>query len=342
MKKARLTVIWAAILLSCLLVFAFAEDTGKIVQGTESDARIIYNGKEAVLGLKPVLINGSNYLSVRAVSSLFEKNIYWDSSKNEIVITDKTNPQIEYLSSELALKDKSIQELEAKLKKLEIKTASAERLSIEELQEKINNDFGSYGGVSYRVILSGNEDEIRTIFEIDLSEDRSSWGSLTTKERYELVEEVAQVIMEEYASAKIKGYYKDISDSRVLFPFYYNWKDELVKGQYKNYSTISAIEEEFNNEYDDYLKGIHFTFTLKGNDNIMKFTAYIQRDRFGEKWDSLSDNSLKNFMRKLCRDLTEEFKECCIYGYIYDTDNNEELAFCEQTVEGDFVFGRED
>ena len=74
----------------------------------------------------------------------------------------------------------------------------------------------------------------------------------------------------------------------------------------------------------------------------MKFTAYIQRDRFGEKWDSLSDNSLKNFMRKLCRDLTEEFKECCIYGYIYDTDNNEELAFCEQTVEGDFVFGRED
>ena len=57
MKKAGLTVIWAAILASCLLVFTFAEDTGKIVQGTESDARIIYNGKEAVLGIKPVLIN---------------------------------------------------------------------------------------------------------------------------------------------------------------------------------------------------------------------------------------------------------------------------------------------
>ena len=280
MKRTGLTTIWAAILASCLLIFAFAEDTGKIVQGTESDARIIYNGKEAVLGLKPVLINGSNYLSVIAVSSLFEKNIYWDSSKNEIIITDKTNPQLEYLSSELALKDKTIQELEVKLKKLESKAESAERLSIEELQEEINNEFGNYEGVSYKVILSGNEDEIRTIFEIDLSRDRSSWNSLSAKEKYELVEEVAEVIMEEYASAKIKGYYKDISDSRILFSFYYNWEGELVKGNYENYSAISILEEEFNNEYDDYLKGIHFTFTLKGNDNITEFTAYIQRDRF--------------------------------------------------------------
>jgi hypothetical protein len=329
-------------LTSCLLVFAFAEDTGKIVQGTESDARIIYNGKEAVLGLKPVLIDGSNYLSVRAVSSLFEKNIYWDSSKNEVIITDKTNPQLEYLSSELALKDKSIQELEAKLKKLESKTVSEERLSIEELQEEINNEFGNYEGVSYRVILSGNEDEIRAIFEIDLSRDKSSWNSLSAKERYELVEEVAEVIMDEYASAKIKGYCKDISDSRILFPFYYNWEGELVKGPYKNYSTISILEEKFNNEYDDYLEGIHFTFALKGNDSIMEFTAYIQRDRFGREWNSLSDNTLKNFMKKLCGDISGEFEECYIYGYIYDTDNNEELAFCEQTVEGDFVFDRED
>lgn len=209
MKKVRLAVIWIAILLSCILMFTFAEDRGKVVQGTESDARIIYNGKEAVFGIKPVLIDGSNYLSVRVISSLFDKNIHWDSNKNEVIITDKTNPELEYLSSELALKDKSIQELEAKLKKLESKTVIVKRLSIEELQEKINNEFGKYEGVSYRVILSGNEDEIRTIFEIDLSKDRSSWNSLTTKERYELVEEVAEVIMEEYVSANqglLQGY----------------------------------------------------------------------------------------------------------------------------------------
>lgn len=342
MKKIRLAVTWIIVLLSCLLVFTFAEDTKRVVRGTESDARIIYNGKEAVFGIKPVLIEGSNYLSVRVVSTLFDKNIYWDASKNEVIITDKTDPQSEYLNSELALKDKSIQELEAKIKKLESKMVNAKRLSVEELQEKINNEFGGYEGVSYRVILSGNEDEIRTIFEIDLEKEKSSWNRLSAKERYELIEEVAEVIMEEYASAKIKGYYKDISESSKLLPFHYNWKDELVKGHYKNYSTISIMEEEFNNEYDDYFRGIHFTFALKGNESIMEYKAYIQKDKFDTEWSSLSDSSLKNFMRKLCNDLTKEFKECYIYGYVYDTDNDEELAFCEQTVEGDFVFGRED
>lgn len=342
MKKVRLAVTWTAILLSCLLMFAFAEDRGKVVQGTESDARIIYNGKEAVFGIKPVLIDGSNYLSVRVISSLFDKNIYWDSNKNEVIITDKTNPQLEYLNSELALKDKSIQELEAKLKKLESKTSNIKRRSVDELQEKINNEYGEYEGVSYRVILSGNEDEIRTIIEIDLSKDKSSWNRLPTNGRYELVEEVAAVISEEYASAKIKGYYKDISQSRKLVPFYYDWKDELVRGHYKNHSTISIIEEEFNYKYDDYFKGIHFTFALKGNDSIMEYRAYIQKDRFGIEWNSLPDNSVKNFMRKLCNDITGELKDCYIYGYIYDTSSDEELAFCEQTVEGDFVFSRED
>jgi len=47
-------------------------------------------------------------------------------------------------------------------------------------------------------------------------------------------------------------------------------------------------------------------------------------------------------MKKLCGDIAGKFEECYIFGYIYDTDNDEELAFCEQTAEGDFVFGREE
>ncbi|MEA4847922.1 MAG: stalk domain-containing protein [Clostridiaceae bacterium] len=341
MKKVRSAAIWTAIL-SCLLIFAFAEDVEKAVQGTVSDARIIYNGKEAELGIKPVLIEGSNYLSVRVVSSLFDKNIYWDQNKNEILISDKTNPQSEYLASELAVKNKSIEELEAKVKKLEKDLQSGKKPSIEELQEKINDEYGGYEGVSYRVILSGNEDEIRVRIEIDLSRDKSSWNRLSTDGKDELIEEITSVIAEEYASAKIKGYFKDISASKKMNPFYYDWKSELVKGNYANYSTISIIEEKMNSEYEDYFPGIHLTFTLNGNDSIAECTAYIQKDRFEEKWDALPDNSVKNLMRKLCNDINKEFKECYIYGYIYDTDSNEELAFCEQTVEGDFVFGRED
>ncbi|MDD4504298.1 MAG: hypothetical protein PHS15_05670, partial [Clostridiaceae bacterium] len=77
MKKVRLIAIWTAVLLYCLLMFIFAEDKTKFVQASESNARIVYNGKEASIGIKPVLIEGCNYLSVRVISSLFDKNIYW-------------------------------------------------------------------------------------------------------------------------------------------------------------------------------------------------------------------------------------------------------------------------
>ena len=348
MKKVRLILIWTVIVLSCLLIFASAQEDTTVIQGEKSNARIIYNSEEVNLGLKPVLIEGYNYLSVRAISSLFDKSIYWNQSENEILITDKTNPQVENLALELDAKNKKIEELEAKVKALEEKVKTLEKdiaigkkSSIRELQDKINDNYGEYEGVIYRVILSGNEDEIRVKIEIDLSRDKSEWNSLSITGRDEIIEEVFGVIYEEYDSAKIKGYFKDISESRELRPFHYNWLGELENSYPENYSTISIIEDKFNNDYDDYLKDIHLTFALNGNDSIVKYTAYIQKDRFEDEWKRLSDNTVKNLMKKLCGEISSEFNECYIYGNIYDTDSNNDLAFCEQTIDGDFIFDME-
>lgn len=83
------------------------------------------------------------------------------------------------------------------------------------------------------------------------------------------------------------------------------------------------------------------TFALNGNDNRVEYTIYIQKDRFEDEWEKLSDNTVKNLMRKLCGEISSEFSECYIYGYIYDTDSYSDLAFCEQTVDGNFIFERE-
>lgn len=341
MKKFRLTAIWTAVLLSCILMFTFAEDLAKAVQAYESDATIVYNGKEANLGIKPVLIDGCNYLSVRIISSLFNKNIYWDQNENKILISDKTDPQLESIASELAAKNKRIEELEAKVKKLENDMTNRRKPSIRELQERINDEYGEYEGVTYRVILSGNEDEIRVKLEIDLSRDKSAWSRLTSSEKEEFIKDVCDVIAGEYGSAKIKGYFKDISASKKLSSFHYNWNGELGKSYYRNYSTISTIEDRFNDNYDGYFNGIHLTYALIGNDNRVEYTIYIQKNRFEEKWDKLSDSVLKNFMKKLCSEINGEFRECHILGYVYDTDSYSELAYCEQVPEGDFNFYRE-
>jgi len=321
-------------------MFTFAEDITKVIQATGSNARVMYNGKETSLEIKPVLVEGYNYLSIRALASLFDKNIDWDQEENKILILDRTNPVLESLNSELAAKNKSIAELEDKVEKLESDLASIKKLSLRELQYKINNEYGEYEGVTYRVILSGNEDEIRVKIEVDLSRDKSSWSRLTIKKRKELANEVYHEIAGEYGSAKIKGYIKDIEGSKRLMSFQYTWQGEFGESNYRNYSTISTLEESFNNDYDSYFNDIHFTFALNGNDNRVEYTIYIQKNRFEEKWDNLSDGTLKNFMKKLCSEINNEFRECHINGYVYDTDSSSELAFCEQVPEGTFTFER--
>ncbi|MHB1394392.1 MAG: stalk domain-containing protein [Clostridia bacterium] len=341
MKNTRHLTIVTVIILSCLLMFTFADDITKIIQAAESNARIIYNQKEVTLGTRPFLIEGYNYLSVRALAVLFDKNIDWNQKEQKIIISDKPNTALMGLKSELDAKNKSIAELQDKVKKLENDIAGSRKLNIRELQDKINDEYGEYAGVTYKVILSGNEDEIRVKIEVDLSKDKSTWSRLTGTKREELIKEVCSEISGEYGFAKIKGYIKDIAVSKKLVTFYYNWQGELETNYYRNFSTISTLEDSFNNEYDGYFHGIHFTYGLNGNDNRVEYTIYVQKSRFEEKWDDLSDGALKNFMKKLCSEINNEFDKCYIYGYVYDTDSSTQLAFCEQVPDGAFTFERE-
>lgn len=341
MKNIRQIIIWTAVILSCIFIITYAEDIAKAIHAAESNARIVYNGKEASLGIKPVLVEGNNYLSVRALAILFNKSIDWNQKEQIILISDKPDTALESLKSELASKNKSMTELEEKLKQLEKDIKSVKRLSHMELQDLINDEYGEYEGVTYRVIISGNEDEIRVKIEIDLSRDKSSWRHLTINKKKEMVKEICDIVSFEYDHARINGYMKDISSSKRLITFYNTYEGELEIGSYKNYNAISTLEDRFNNDYDRCFKGIHFAFTLNGNDNSVEYTIYIQKSRFEEEWDKLSDRTLENFMKKLCSEINNEFKGCYITGNTYDTDSSSELAYCEQTTDGDFIFSRE-
>lgn len=330
MKRIRHLTMLTAILLSCIVVFVFAEDMAK--------ARILYNGKEVSLESKPLMVDGSNYLSVRALAVLFDKNIEWNHKEQKILISDKPDPVLESLKSELAGKNKSIAELEEKVKKLESDMESAKKLSIRELQDLINSENGEYEGVSYKVVLSGNEDEIKVIIEVDLSWDKAAWGRLNSNKKKEMIKEICNAVSGEYAYVRINGCIKDISGSKKLLTFHNNIEGEIEIGNYNNLSTTGRLEDMLNDEYSDYFKGVHFSYTLKGNENRMEYTAYVQKSRFEEKWDKISENALKIFMRKLCGEIAKEFKKCHIAGSIYDADSGSELVSCEQAPGEEFYF----
>jgi len=341
-KNIRHITILAVILLPCLLMFTFADGAAKAIQAFKSNVRIIYNSKEVSLGAEAFSIGGSDYLSINALAALFDKNIFLNQKEQKIFISDKPDTSAESLKSELAAKNKSIAELQEKVKQLETDINSERRLSINELQNNINKDNAGYEGVSYRVILSGNEDEVRVKIEIDLSWDKASWGSMNTSEKKEMIKEICNPVLGEYGYVRINGYIKDISGSRKLITFYNTYEGEIVIGTYKSYSIISALEESFNDNYDDYFKGIHFTYGLKGNENRVEYTIFIQGNKFEEKWNKLADNNIRGFMKRLCSEIQKnELKKCHITGYVYNTDSGSYRASCELAPNGDFYFERE-
>ena len=341
MKNIKQFIIWTGIALSCLLTFTFADDITKVIQAAESNAKVVYNGKEVNLGAKPFLIEGSNYLSVRALAVLFEKNIDWNQKEQKVIISDKPNMSLEGLKSELAAKDKSIAELQDKARKLENDIASSRKLDVRELQDEINHMLGEFSEVYYRVVLSGNEDEIRVKIEVDLSVNSSSWSRLSSTEREELAQEVCDWIASEYDFAKIKGYIIDIDESEILMPFQNNWKGDIERSNYTNYSNISRLEDRLNEDYANYFEGMHISIALRGNDNNVEYTMNIQESRFNEEWEDISDSTLKSFMKSLCIRINSEFSECYVFGYVYDTDSESELAYCEQIPDKEFIFQRE-
>jgi len=251
----------------------------------------------------------------------------------------KPDAAAEALKSELQLKNKEIAELQEKIKSLENEIKSIKKLNIEELQEYINTELGEYEGVIYRAALSGNKDEIRVKVEVDLSLCRTDWYKLTNNKKKQMLTEICGAIQGEYPDVKIKGYVKDISGSKKLLTFYNKYNGNVEIGSYKNYSTISSLEDRFNNDYSSYLNKMHFTYRLNGNENRIEYFADIQLGKFGEQWNKVSEYAVKNFMKKLNSEIRKEFGNgCAVIGHIYDTDGKVELAYCSLSPDSDFEF----
>ena len=342
MKKAGYVFILTVILVPCLFMLTFAVEKAKVVQATELNTMIVYNNNEVNLESSPYLIEGREYIPLNALAALFGKNIVNNRDANIIYISDTKGSEKDSLKWELAAKDKTIAELQEKLKSLEEKPGAGKRLSISALQDQINKDFCEYEDVSYKVILSGNEDEVRVKVEVDLSLNKVGWGKLNSNGRKEMIRHICNPILAEYGYPRINGYVKDISGFRKLITFCNNYEGEIIIGNYKNYSAIGVLEDKFNNDYDDHFKGIHLTYGLKGNENRVEFTAYIHNSKYGEKWDKLSDNNIRAFMKRLCSEIQKnEFSKSHIEGHIYDIDSGSCLASCEMTSGRNFSFERQ-
>ncbi|MGI6777204.1 MAG: hypothetical protein ACOX7R_04030 [Acetivibrionales bacterium] len=145
-------------------------------------------------------------------------------------------------------------------------------MDIKDLEDELNDDYGSYRKIKFSIRLSGDEEEVTVKISVDLKKYDDEWNSLTRSRKLSYLQDICDDILEEYEDADIEGYIRDSSKSGTykLLSFETNSRGKVSieeRGE-----ALSDLAEELEDEYYDYFKGIKFdSFELEG----MRMKLYL-------------------------------------------------------------------
>lgn len=101
--KSKLLIFLVISFLLGTTVISVAAQTGtkKTLDVWTGTATLTYNGTDMTSQLSPVIINGTTYLPLRAASTLFGKDITYDTNTRVIAVTDKANSNTTYYENQI-------------------------------------------------------------------------------------------------------------------------------------------------------------------------------------------------------------------------------------------------
>ena len=299
----------------------YASQAKKMIEATYQDIKIVYNGNEVAVDAQnePFTIKGTTFIPLRQMGELYNKNVQWDAVNHKILITDKApvvvpdTSQVIALKVEIANKDARIKQLEQQL--ADAKKSSSKKGDLDDLEDQLNDDYEDYydGDLDASIELSGDEDEIDVLIEVDEDE----WDDLSTRERENLIENIVDDILEEFEDADVAGTVED--GSTTLLSFTADSDGDV------EYEDLDSLEDELNDDYKDYFDGIRLSIELSGDTEDIKFRVNIALDDYQDEWDDLDSSDIDDLYDDIVDDIENVFSSADIEGDIYDTDNDEIL-----------------
>ena len=225
------------------------------------EIKIFRNQTQIQLEPKPFIVDGTTYVPLRALSNIFDKEILWDGTNYRIDINDKpgqiSTDNFNYMMGLLTEKQNEINELKAKVAKLEKELAAKEssKTSISELEKYLNKEYGYYRNMWFDIYLSGKKDDIIVKIYVDLDKYYSKWNALSSTQIKSFIEDIVEEIEYDYNNADIEGYIEDDSTGDKLVDFYINAKGNLIidtdYDYYSGSNTLSDMEKYLNNYHDE-------------------------------------------------------------------------------------------
>lgn len=338
-KLISLTVI-TMILVTAFSLIAHGTSITKTLQAWYGTIKIIINDEDVTERLEPFIADGTTYIPLRVVAEIFNKNVHWDELTSTATITDDLTKIDGYYQTEILKRDVEILTLQTRVRKLEKELEKAKKIDLDDVEEKLNDEFDEYRGIEFDIILSGDTDDVEVRIDVDLYDYESKWNSLSTSRKTSYLQNIVDEILEAYPDASVEGYVRDSDAKKTILEFTTTKKGKVDIEYEYGYMDIDELAEDLDDYYYNYFKGIDLYIDLEGDEDDIVFYIELDYDEFGEEWDDLSDTSIRRLMSKIYDDIENELWDAYITGYVYDFYYREDLAEYYRTSSGSERFIR--
>lgn len=324
-KKVLLPVL-AVILALSVATAGYAVGTSQWLQAWFMNIKIKVNGQEVAMDKAPFIVNGTTYVSVRSMANIFNKNIEWDGTNYIVSITDKPDATLSSLKTQLILKDHEIAGLRKQIEDLQDELDSREN-DMEDLEDDLNDDYDEYEDIEFEITLSGDEDEITVIIEVDLDDFGDEWDDLTSSDIKSYLQDICDDILDVFEDAEIDGYFRDSSSSskKKYYEFTTSSKGKVVFDDDYDID-LDDLEDELDDAYWDYFDEFDLVVELEGDEDDITFYIFVDYDEYEDEWDDLDDEDIEDLMLEIYYEIEDVFDDADIVGYVYDNDEETRLA----------------
>lgn len=346
-KKRRTTIVALLLIVFVFSSLSYAANNKKVLEAWYGTTNILYNGKNVTKEFEPFIANGTTYVPMRTISTIFNKTVGWNEKTATATITDKNDVESVQFQNTLLLKDIEISELKQKIEDLEKDLygdgGSSSRKSIKNLEKDLRSDYDRYERIDFDISLrtSNKDKDIDVRIEVDLDRDDYRWDDLSTRKKEDYVEDICNDILREYKDASITGYIRDTYDRKDLITFYTKSNGSVVvdfesnRGRDKDRDrdrdrdrdiSIRDLERDLDDRYHDHFSDVPLDITISGNSKNIEYTVEVDYGRYKKEWKDLSDSKVERLMEDIYYDIDREYSKAEIEGYIYDTDGRKHLG----------------
>lgn len=345
-KKRLLALGLTAVISLSSATALYASPVIKTLRAQYMGIKFSYNGKIVDPGnQEPFVVDQTTYVPIRMVGELVGKNVQWDGINKLISINDTVDQTLAQKDLEIIQLKEEIESLKQQLEAAKKQTPPTQtedkntsKISLSNLEDDINEDYGELKGVVFDIYLSGDSKEIEIEMETDLYRYKDYWDKLSEKDVEKHLEKICKAIWEVYDKAKIVGDLYDIDEREYVLEFSTDSRKKLTV-EYVNKLDLSKLEYELDNRYDHYLPYIYLSLDIKGDEEEIEYYLNVDYSYYHYEWDDLDDEQVKTLMGKIYDDIKKAAPNATsIEGYIYDTSRKSVIAEYWRTKSGNAVF----